>query len=140
MSAMHRKACASLRIVRIRRMQDRIALMDLHQAQETQRTLEVQQSRIWAAQQSVQPDAGGALAQNFAARLRLSNHLNSASVSLQSAQDQAQRSSDQASAARRITHQGVHQSELYAEKMAREAAGDAERRAAQILITRKPRP
>jgi hypothetical protein len=140
MSALHRKACASLRIVRIRRMQDRIALMDLHQAQEAQRMLELQQSRIWAAQQSVQPDAGGALAQNFAARLRLSNHLNSASVSLQSAQDQAQRSSDQASAACRITHQGVRQSELYAEKMAREAAGDAERRAAQILITRKPRP
>jgi hypothetical protein len=137
MSTAQRKAYASLRMVRIRRTQDRIALIALHQAQEAERMLEDRQARIRTAQHAVQPHIGSASAQDISSRLSLSGQLERASLPLQLGRDQAQQKTHDAMDERRITHQALRLAEMRAEVSQRDAVAEAERRSAQNLIPQK---
>ncbi len=78
----HRKAMASLRMVRIRRVQDRIAMQSVHAASDLVAQVQNQSERINTIRDMILPDLGQYDAADIAARLDMATRLSVAQSQL----------------------------------------------------------
>jgi hypothetical protein len=139
----NRKAIASLRMVRIRRTQDRIAMLSVQEAQVAEDRLSDKARQIAGARQLLIPSGGLRSRDSLGARMEFSDRLHCAGSSVHQSLQQAAATSAEARAVQTHALRSLRIAQQQAQKAQAAAETESERRAAITAMARpkkQPKP